>query len=67
MIEYSDHVLRLAEKALDLLADLRMRGLRPTAIRMNPADYKQMPTGSWLLWGVPIKVDPNTRALDQTT
>jgi hypothetical protein len=38
MIEYSDHVLRLAEKALDRLTDLRMRGLRPIAIRMNPAE-----------------------------
>jgi hypothetical protein len=55
--EYSDHVLRLAEVALDRITDLRMQGLRPTAIRMNPIDYEQLPAGSRLLWGVPIRVD----------
>jgi hypothetical protein len=64
MEEYSDHVLRLAEAALDLITALRLRGLRVTKLRMNPVDYAQLPTGSHLLWGVPIAIDQNTRAFE---
>lgn len=64
MTEYSEHVIRIAEYALERLTELRMRGLRPTRIRINPIDYKHFPTGARALWGVPLTVDPKTRVFD---
>jgi flagellar biosynthesis/type III secretory pathway protein FliH len=61
----SDRSIELAEQVLQRIVELKARGRKPTQVRMNPADYREIsasePSGEKTgLWGLTILVDSKT-------